>query len=114
MLMNRDLKCLRRGRGAVSVYRSAGEQAAACDGAVIGGVQRCERQHCTGDDHQRREPAMLDIEIENKKAGLSAPLKVRMKLFTLDNRLILNQVGAMAKNDRGAIDVSLMRLLSKR
>ena len=59
-------------------------------------------------------PSPLDIEIDSKKAGLKAPSKVRMKLFTLDNRLILNKAGALAKNDRVAIDLSLMRLLGKR
>ena len=59
-------------------------------------------------------PSSLDIEIDSKKAGLKAPSKVRMKLFTLDNRLILSKAGTLAKNDRAAIDGSLMRLLGKR
>jgi hypothetical protein len=37
-----------------------------------------------------------------------------MKLFTLDNRLILNKAGALAKNERVAIDGLLMLLLGRR
>jgi mRNA interferase MazF len=59
-------------------------------------------------------PWPFDIEIDSKKAGLRAPSKVRMKLFTLDNRLILNKAGTLAKNDRAAIGGSLVRLLGKR
>ena len=33
-----------------------------------------------------------------KKAGLSAPSKVRMKLFTLDSRLIIKKIAALSLN----------------
>jgi mRNA interferase MazF len=56
-------------------------------------------------------PWPLDVKIEG--AGLSAPSKVRMKLFTLDNRLILKKAGRVAQSDRTAIDGSLARLLSR-
>ncbi len=59
-------------------------------------------------------PWPLDIQIEDEKAGLQAPSKVRMKLFTLDNRLILRKAGSLAHQDRDAIDESLKRLLGKR
>jgi mRNA interferase MazF len=53
----------------------------------------------------------LDIQIESEKAGLQAPSKVRMKLFTLDNRLLLRKAGSLAPPDRVAIEESLKRLL---
>lgn len=47
-----------------------------------------------------------------KKAGLSSPSKVRMKLFTLDSRLILKKIGGLAAKDQQAIKNNLQKLLS--
>ena len=58
-------------------------------------------------------PWPLDVKIEGANTGLSAPSKVRMKLFTLDNRLVLKKAGRLAQSDRTAIDGSLARLLSR-
>ncbi len=56
----------------------------------------------------------LDVAIqEGHAAGLSTPSVVRMKLFTLDNRLILRKVGAVANKDAKAVAVSLKKLLGK-
>jgi mRNA interferase MazF len=46
----------------------------------------------------------LDTPItDNRQAGLTAPSKVRMKLFTLDVRLILKKIGALTDKDRKAV-----------
>ena len=37
---------------------------------------------------------------DHAAAGLSVPCKVRLKLFTLDNRLILRRVGKLSAADR--------------
>jgi len=55
----------------------------------------------------------LDTQIGSiKKAGLSAPSKVRMKIFTLDNRLILRKIGGLSAKDQKAVKENLQRLLS--
>ena len=51
-----------------------------------------------------------DTLINAKQAGLSSPSKVRMKLFTLDNRLILRAVGVLGETDRSVIIETLQRL----
>ncbi|MFI5337654.1 MAG: type II toxin-antitoxin system PemK/MazF family toxin [Opitutales bacterium] len=46
----------------------------------------------------------LDTEITDlDAAGLPHPSVVRMKLFTLDERFVLRQAGALAAADRGAV-----------
>jgi mRNA interferase MazF len=45
------------------------------------------------------------------KAGLKAPSKVRMKLFTLDNRLIVRKLGALSSKDRQAVTMTLYGLM---
>ena len=55
----------------------------------------------------------LDIKISGKrKAGLTAPSKVRMKLFTLDNRLIVRKLGTLTDTDKKAVAKALQRLLA--
>lgn len=54
----------------------------------------------------------LDVEIEDPAAaGLSTPSVVRMKLFTLDHRLILRRVGKLSRRDQGAVRAALAKLL---
>ena len=54
----------------------------------------------------------LDVEIENLvSAGLPSASVVRMKLFTLDDRLVLRRAGALAENDKEAVISSLLKLL---
>ncbi len=47
-----------------------------------------------------------------KKAGLPAPSKVRMKLFTLDSRLIIKKTGGLAAKDQKAVKESLQKLMN--
>jgi mRNA interferase MazF len=44
-------------------------------------------------------------------AGLKVPCIVRLKLFTLDNRLILNQTGRLSETDRNMISQSIRQCL---
>ena len=54
----------------------------------------------------------LDIPImDANKAGLTTASKVRMKLFTLDMRLIIKKVGALASKDQKAVSKNLRNLL---
>jgi mRNA interferase MazF len=39
-----------------------------------------------------------------KSAGLSAPCVVRLKLFTLDNRLLIRKIGRLGGEDRAAVE----------
>ena len=57
-------------------------------------------------------PWPLDIPIENlDSAGLPAPSMVRMKLFTLDHKLILRKAGRLLMEDQRSVRESLARLL---
>lgn len=58
----------------------------------------------------RRWP--LDVPVTDlAQAGLPAPSLVRMKLFTLDDRLIERSVGSLAAPDARAVEEALARLL---
>ncbi|MGH8652857.1 MAG: type II toxin-antitoxin system PemK/MazF family toxin [Gammaproteobacteria bacterium] len=58
-----------------------------------------------------RAPWPLDAPIRDPaKAGLTAASLVRMKLFTLDHRLIIRKTGALSTEDRQAALSSLRKL----
>jgi mRNA interferase MazF len=46
-----------------------------------------------------------------KGAGLKAPSVVRLKLFTLDNRLIARRIGVLGSRDRAAVARALENVL---
>ena len=52
-----------------------------------------------------------DVSINFLAAGLRAPSKVRLKLFTLDNRLIAGRIGTLDQKDRQSVDDALRSLL---
>jgi len=55
----------------------------------------------------------LDTKLKgNNDAGLKAPSKVRMKLFTLDSRLIIRKIGMLTAADKKAVKSSLQNLLA--
>jgi mRNA interferase MazF len=54
-----------------------------------------------------------DVPLDHEQAGLSAQSMVRMKLFTIDNRLILKHVGRLADSDREKVAGSLEKLLPR-
>lgn len=57
-------------------------------------------------------PWPLDVAIADlQPAGLPAPSKVRMKLFTLDHRFVVRRAGKLSARDRKAVVESLHRLL---
>jgi mRNA interferase MazF len=54
----------------------------------------------------------LDTTITSiRRTGLTAPSKVRMKLFTLDSRLIVKKIGTLTNRDKKAVENALQRLL---
>ena len=54
----------------------------------------------------------LDVEITNlKAAGLPSASVVRMKMFTLDQQLIIRKVGSLASKDRRAVSGAVTKLL---
>lgn len=58
------------------------------------------------------EPWPGDTEIENQAdAGLHHPCIVRLKGFTLDNRLILKKVGVLSRSDRQQVIRCLRRYI---
>jgi len=60
---------------------------------------------------QKNEPWPLDVTIKHKnESGLTAPSIVRMKLFTLDNRLILKKVGHLSKADQEQVKQNLSKI----
>ena len=61
---------------------------------------------------QGNTPWPLDCPITDlNHAGLPAPSRVRFKLFTLDNRLVLGELGRLAPEDATAVEQALERLL---
>ena len=57
-------------------------------------------------------PWPLDVPITDlPAAGLPAPAIVRMKLFTLDDRLVDRQAGRLAAPDSAAVAASLARVI---
>ena len=53
----------------------------------------------------------LDIDIQDlDSAGLPAPSMIRMKLFTLDEKLIIRKAGQLAKPDQKKV-IEALRLL---
>jgi len=85
--------------GAVSVHRSPGPEAAACSGALPASLSA------------RQSSWPLDWPIEDlQAAGLPQPCVVRLKLFTLDERLVLGPLGALADGDRAAVIAQLAKL----
>ena len=59
----------------------------------------------------RNPPRPLDIRIDHQSAGLKMPSVVRMKFFTLDNRLIIRSIGRLSPVDRQQLLDSLRQLL---
>jgi len=58
-------------------------------------------------------PWPLDINISDlDAAGLPSSSLIRMKLFTLDHRLILKKLGLLHKSDQAAVEKSLKRLFN--
>ena len=56
---------------------------------------------------------VLDIPITDlKSAGLQANSIVRMKLFTLDDALVLKKIGKLATSDRDRVQKSLQQLFN--
>jgi mRNA interferase MazF len=51
-----------------------------------------------------------DTPIDHNSAGLHHACVVRLKLFTLDNRLVIRRLGGLAMPDRAKIQDHLMRL----
>lgn len=62
----------------------------------------------------RNRPWPLDVEIHDlETAGLPAPSVVRMKLFTLDHRLVLKKAGILGDADATSVARAIDRLLGR-
>ena len=57
-------------------------------------------------------PWPTDVAIDGTETGLRAASKVRMKVFTLDNRLILRKAGSLADVDRHAVARVVQKMLA--
>jgi len=60
----------------------------------------------------KNPPWILDVAIDASQAGLRSPSKVRMKLFTLDNRLILRGAGSLGEADKLAVAQAIRQLFA--
>jgi len=59
----------------------------------------------------RQSPWQLDVQIgDSEAAGLPCPSRVRMKLFTMDHRLILRKAGHLSPKDQANVNTALVRL----
>jgi len=55
----------------------------------------------------------LDVDIQDlDAAGLPSASVVRMKIFTLDNKLVIRKAGALAKQDRAVVTIALHQLFN--
>ena len=59
----------------------------------------------------RNQAWPLDIRIDHQSAGLKMPSVVRMKFFTLDNRLVIRSIGRLSPVDRQKLLGSLRQVL---
>ena len=59
----------------------------------------------------RNPPWPLDVRMDHESAGLKMASVVRMKFFTLDNRLILRSIGRLSQADRQQLLDSLQQIL---
>jgi mRNA interferase MazF len=59
----------------------------------------------------RNQPWPQDIRIAHESAGLKMPSVVRMKLFTLDNRLVLRSIGRLSPADQKKLVGALRKVL---
>ena len=54
-----------------------------------------------------------DVVIQGwREVGLNVPCKVRFKLFTLDDTLIVRKLGTLSKRDGEAVKQALRRVLA--
>ena len=69
---------------------------------------------CTNNDNQSsNSPCPLDVEINDlDSVGLTSASKVRMKLFTLDERLIIRRAGSLAEQDKKLIKKAIQQLIN--
>ena len=54
-----------------------------------------------------------DVSINHEEAGLPERSIIRMKLFTIDNRLILKRIGGLDDPDREKVVLNLDRLIPR-
>jgi mRNA interferase MazF len=59
----------------------------------------------------RNQPWPQDIRIDHESAGLKLPSVVRMKFFTLDNRLVIRTIGRLSLADQKKLMGSLRGVL---
>jgi mRNA interferase MazF len=58
-------------------------------------------------------PWILDVAIADlSSAGLKAASVVRMKLFTLDDSIVIKQIGILAQADKLAVQKALQQLFA--
>ena len=56
---------------------------------------------------------LSDVALEDwREAGLGVSCRVRLKLFTLDNTLVLRRVGAISRRDAAPVRNALARFLA--
>ncbi|MCY4488360.1 MAG: type II toxin-antitoxin system PemK/MazF family toxin [Deltaproteobacteria bacterium] len=60
-----------------------------------------------------RAPWPSDVDIQDwQGVGLSVPCKVRFKLFTVDDGMIVRRIGSLSTRDARAIRTALSRVLA--
>ncbi len=60
----------------------------------------------------KNAPWTSDITISNQKiTGLPSPSVIRLKIFTLDERLVLSKLGELSKSDKAALKKRMDQVL---
>ena len=75
--------------------------------------QSAEHSICAMITSAKNEPWPNDIEIINlESCGLPAESKIRMKLFTIDHKIIIRKSGVLNKDEQKSVDAALAKTLS--
>lgn len=74
--------------------------------------QKAEHSICAMITSSKNDPWPNDLEIlDLKSCGLPAESKIRMKLFTIDHKIIIRKSGVLDKNEHAALDLTVAKTL---
>ncbi len=77
--------------------------------------QSAEHSICAMITSSKNDPWPNDIEVSNlKSCGLPAESKIRMKLFTIDHKIIIRKSGSLDQDEQLNVDQAVAKTLGLR
>ncbi len=74
--------------------------------------QKAEHSICAMITSSKNDPWPNDLEIlDLESCGLPAESKIRMKLFTIDHKIIIRKCGVLNKNEQVHLDQAIIKTL---